>query len=190
MTATVCKAISKDDYKFFIGRVEKISNGQVAFIADTQKKAVELLGEKIPQNVIDAENNYKAFNIWLGNAVNPIIVSDSGYKEEIRVFGDGYDFFEVKTETKPDKNNPKIDSNAAEDSEVSPRIEKIFAAVTTEIKPHIRGKYFVQIDDNWYQQSVRENFKRLEDAVKFARSIASATAEIRTFSNILMRYGG
>lgn len=97
--AAVRKEISKDDYKFFIGRVEKIGNGQVEFIADTQKKAVELLGEKIPQNVIDAENNYKAFNIWLGNMVNPIIVSDSGYKEESRVFGDGYDFFEVKTET-------------------------------------------------------------------------------------------
>lgn len=344
MTATVRKEISKDDYKFFIGRVEKISNGQVAFIADTQKKAVELLGEKIPQNVIDAANNYKAFNIWLGNMVNPIIVSDSGYKEEIRVFGDGYDFFEVKAETKPDKNNPKTGGNAAavnvdlsnatsvenagnqicvalqnsslsdgdyalvkmahkmisalaEEDELAkkcaaidsvcaevyaveaytsanfmtitlkdmrelmcvkdlmilakvnendyrtswgkglirgfsfnrnavakaviytlnlagikadgrtdytmvdevstendatnveienavkrendmPSVEKIFAAVTTEIKPHIRGKYFVQIDDNWYQQSVRESFKTLEDAVKIARIMHSELRKV------------
>ena len=343
-TGTTRKEISKDDYKFFIGRVEKISNGQVAFIADTQKKAVALLGEKIPQNVIDAENNYKAFNIWLGNMVNPIIVSDSGYKEEIRVFGDGYDFFEVKAETKPDKNNPKTGGNAAavivdlsnatgvktaenqicaalqnnslsdgdyallkiahkmiaalaEEDELAkkcaaidsvctevyaveaytsanfmtitlkdmrelgdakdlmilakvnendyrtswgkglirgfsfnrnavakaviytlnlagikadgrtdytmvdevstengatnveienavkrendmPSVEKFFAAVTTEIKPHIRGKYFVQIDDNWYQQSVRENFKTLEDAVKVARIMHSELCKV------------
>ena len=344
MAATVRKEISKDDYKFFIGRVEKIGNGQVEFITDTQKKAVELLGEKIPQNVIDAANNYKAFNIWLGNMVNPIIVSDSGYKEEIRVFGDGYDFFEVKAETKPDKNNPKTGGNAAavnvdlsnatsvenagnqicvalqnsslsdgdyalvkmahkmisalaEEDELAkkcaaidsvcaevyaveaytsanfmtitlkdmrelmcvkdlmilakvnendyrtswgkglirgfsfnrnavakaviytlnlagikadgrtdytmvdevstendatnveienavkrendmPSVEKIFAAVTTEIKPHIRGKYFVQIDDNWYQQSVRESFKTLEDAVKIARIMHSELCKV------------
>ncbi len=97
--AAVRKEISKDDYKFFIGRVEKIGNGQVEFITDTQKKAVELLGEKIPQNVIDAEDNYKAFNIWLGSEINPIIVGEGGYKEEIHVIGDGYDFFEVKAET-------------------------------------------------------------------------------------------
>lgn len=169
MATTVRKEISKDNYKFFIGRVEKIGNGQVGFIKDTQKKAVELLGKEIPQNVIDAANNHKAFNIWLGSEVNPIIDSN-GYKEEIIVIGDGYDFREVK--------------------EYSPSIEKIFATVTTEIKPHIKGKYFMQIDDSWYQQSVRKNFSTLEDAVKIARIMHSelrkvsrhieATVEART----------
>ena len=121
------KEISKIDYKFLVGRIEKIGNGQRDFVQDTQKKAVELLGAEIPQNVFDVADNYKAFNMWLGSEINPIIDSD-GYKEEIRVFGDGYDFFEAK--------------------EYSQSVEGIFAAVTTEIKTHIGGKYFVQIDDN------------------------------------------
>ena len=91
----VRKEISKTDYKFLVGRIEKIGNGQRDFVQDTQKKAVELLGVEIPQNIFDAANNRNAFNMWLGSEINPIIDND-GYKEEIRVFGDGYDFFEVK----------------------------------------------------------------------------------------------
>ena len=53
--------------------------------------------------------------------------------------------------------------------EITPSVEKIFTAVTTEIKPHISGKYFVQIDDDWNQQSVRKSFATLEDAVKISR---------------------
>lgn len=64
MTKAVRKEISKGDYKFFIGRVEKIGNGQVEFNADTQKKAVELLGEKIPQNIFVTENTE---TIYLAN---------------------------------------------------------------------------------------------------------------------------
>ena len=151
------KEISKIDYKFLVGRIEKIGNGQGDFMKDAQKKAVELLGAEIPQNIFDAADNYKAFNMWLGSEINPIIDSD-GYKEEIRVFGDGYDFFEAK--------------------EYSQSVEGIFAAVTTEIKPHIRGKYFVQIADNWREQSVEESFVTLEDAVKIARIMHSELRKV------------
>lgn len=51
--------------------------------------------------------------------------------------------------------------------------------MTTEIKPHIRGKYFLQIDDNYRQQSVEKNFVTLEDAVK----TFYATVKARTIDN-------
>lgn len=66
--------------------------------------------------------------------------------------------------------------------EKTPSVEKIFAAVTTEIKPNTTGKYFVQIDDNWRMQSIRERFATLEDAVKIARIIHS---ELRKVSRLI-----
>ena len=66
--------------------------------------------------------------------------------------------------------------------ENAPSVEKIFAVVTTEIKPNTTGKYFVQIDDNWRMQSIRENFVTLEDAVKIARIMHS---ELRKVSRLI-----
>ena len=62
--------------------------------------------------------------------------------------------------------------------ENAPSVEKIFAAVTTEIKPNSKGKYFVQIDDNWRMQSIRESFATLEDAVKIARIMHSELCKV------------
>lgn len=92
----------KNKYNFLLGLVDKISAGQKDFIPHTQAQARSLLGKNIPDSVFRAANPRDAFILWLAEAVNPVIVSPSGYREEIRVFDDSprsektFDFFEVK----------------------------------------------------------------------------------------------
>ena len=86
--------ISKTDYNVLQSCIEKYSNGQHDILDYTQRMAVKVLGAKIPQSVFEAENNYKAFDMWLGSEINPKIEMEDGHKEEIRVFDNGgYDFF-------------------------------------------------------------------------------------------------
>lgn len=120
------KEISKIDYKFLVGRIEKIAGGQAEALINTQKKAVELLGAEIPQNVFDAADNRTAFNMWLGSEINPIINSD-GYKEEIRVFGDGYDFFEVKADITACLDDYFVNSDDAAEVEIENEINNRLA---------------------------------------------------------------
>ena len=79
--------LEKLDYDLFQDYVEKISNGQRDFIPTAQAKARELLKKEIPESVFTADNSYRAFDIWLGREINPII-NTNGYKQRIFVFGD------------------------------------------------------------------------------------------------------
>ncbi len=87
--------IQKSTFQTFQSWFEKISNGQRDFISVAQNKAVEIFGVKIPENVFNADDSRKAFAVWLGREINPIVV-DGDYKEEIRVVGDSYDWSAVK----------------------------------------------------------------------------------------------
>ena len=87
--------IPKIEYKTMQDWFEKISNGQREFVPLVQAKAEKYFRKQIPDDVFNADDSRKAFAVWLGREINPIVV-DGDYKEEIRVVGDSYDWSAVK----------------------------------------------------------------------------------------------
>ncbi len=87
--------IPKIEYKTMQDWLEKISNGQREFVPLVQAKAEKYFRKQIPESVFNADDSRKAFAVWLGREINPIVV-DGDYKEEIRVIGDSYDWSAVK----------------------------------------------------------------------------------------------
>ena len=110
--------ISKTDYNVLQSCIEKYSNGQHDILDYTQRMAVKVLGAKIPQSVFDAENNYKAFDMWLGSEINPKIEMEDGHKEEIRVFANGgYDFFNAEEDAESEVKTYFIEVYANEEGD-------------------------------------------------------------------------
>ena len=129
--------ISKTDYNVLQSCIEKYSNGQHDILDYTQRMAVK---------VLDAENNYKAFDMWLGSEINPKIEMEDGHKEEIRVFDNGgYDFFYAEEDAEPElkKVLEEREVHSASDVEQTDDVEEVIA---DEIDSVIEDKLFAQAE--------------------------------------------
>lgn len=151
------KIIAMSDYNYWKAHLKEIEAGKKDLIPEVQESAMEILGQKIPEYVFSDTMPGRAFTIWLGKTINPLLrkVADhvnTGYSE-IRVIGCRYEFFDVKED----------------DDKTS--VLSVFLEVESEIPSSPTGRFYLQIIDDERFQSERAAFENLESAIKAARAM-------------------
>lgn len=151
------KIIAMSDYNYLKAQLEEIEAGAKELIPEVQESAMEILGRKIPEYVFSDANPVRAFTIWLGKEINPLLrkVADhanTGYSE-ICVINNKCAFFDVK------EDNDKTS------------VLNVFLEVESKIPSSPTGRFYLQIIDYERTQSERAAFENLEDAIKAARAM-------------------